>query len=132
LLLAVVGASGWPWLLPLAFFACGLANSALVLTGLSHRMLARPLAYRTRLTAVSFTLSSLGSSLGPALVGWALHHASLSTVYIACGLFAGGSALMLTRVPRFKEFMSLDHAQVADWYAREYPQAFATQPERPL
>jgi hypothetical protein len=55
---------------------------------------------------------------------------SQGAVHIACGVFAGAAALMLTRVPRFKEFMSLDHAQVADWYAREYPHAFATQPER--
>jgi hypothetical protein len=35
-----------------------------------------------------------------------------------------GSVLGFLVVPRFKEFLALEHAQVADWYRVQYPGVF--------
>jgi MFS family permease len=124
--LALVGYLQHPWLLLLAFMLCGLANSVSVLIGMTHRMLARPQAYRGRMSAVSMMATQLSGSIGPAIAGMALAQYDLNTVYITFGVLGSTVAGAIAFVPGFKELISLDHAHVANWYARRYPQAFET------
>jgi MFS family permease len=122
--LAVAGWTTWPWLLVPAFAVAGFTNSAATLVGLTHRMLARPVAFRARMSAGAMMTSQVAGTLGPALAGIALAHWPVSTVYGVFALLGGFGALGLTLIPGFREFMALDHDAVNGWYQRMHPQAF--------
>jgi MFS family permease len=107
---------------------CGLSNSVAVLIGMTHRMLARPQAYRGRMSAVAMMATQLAGSIGPAIAGMALTQYDLNVVYIAFGLLGGAVAGAIAFVPGFKELISLDHAHADDWYAKQYPHAFDAAP----
>jgi MFS family permease len=122
--LALVGYLQNPWFLLLALMLCGLSNSVSVLIGMTHRMLARPQAYRGRMSAVAMMATQLSGSIGPAIAGMALAQYDLNAVYIAFGILGGAIAGAIVFVPGFKELISLDHAHVENWYAKQYPHAF--------
>jgi len=69
----------------------------------------------------------VSAALGPALVGWALLHAQVSTVYVAMGAIGALSALGFLLVPGLREMLSLEHEQVRDWYAHQHPELFHAQ-----
>jgi MFS family permease len=122
--LALVGYLQNPWLLLVAFLLCGMSNAVLVLIGMTHRMLARPRAYRARMSSVAMMATQISGSIGPAIAGMALAQYDLNAVYITFGLLGGGIAGAIALVPGFKKFMALDHVHVNDWYAKQYPHAF--------
>jgi len=122
--LALAGWSDNGPLLVAALFFVGFANSCGVLVGQTHRLLAIPQAFRARLSAVGMMSSQISATLGPALAGLALLHASVSVVYIAFGLLAGASALGYLLVPDFKTLLNLDHESVQGWYGRKHPELF--------
>jgi hypothetical protein len=128
--LAVAGFTTWAWVLVPAFALAGLTNSAATLVGLTHRMLARPLAFRARMSAGSMMTSQVAGTLGPALAGVALAHWPVSTVYVGFALLGGFGALGLALIPGFRAFMALDHDAVNGWYQRMHPQAFVEAPPR--
>jgi MFS family permease len=122
--LAIAGATtGGPWLVA-AFAVAGFMNAAMVLVGLTHRMLARPQAFRARMVAVAVTTTYIASMIGPALAGFALLRWSVGTVFMAFGLIGALFALGLAVVPGFRAFMALDHEAVANFYERNFPHAF--------
>ncbi len=112
-----------PWLVA-GFVVAGLMNSAMVLVGLTHRMLARPQAFRARMVASAVTTTHVACMIGPALAGLALLHVGVATVFMAFGLIGAVASLGLTIVPGFRAFMALDHEAVANFYERNFPQAF--------
>jgi len=123
--LACAGAThNGPWLVA-CFALAGFLNAAMVLVGLTHRMLARPQAFRARMVAGTVTTTYIASAIGPTLAGLALLHASVGAVFVAFGLLGALAALGLAAVPGFRAFMALDHESVADFYARNFPAAFA-------
>jgi len=125
LALAVAGlTSSGPWLVA-CFGVAGLMNAAMVLVGLTHRMLARPQAYRARMVAGAVTTTHIASMIGPALAGVALLHAHVGAVFLGFGLVGAFAALGLAVVPGFRAFMALDHEAVDNFYQRNFPQAFS-------
>ena len=124
LLLAVAGATAQPLGLVLLFALAGFANATLVIVGQTHRLLATPVHYRMRFSAVNMSCTQIAAMLGPALAGAALLHWPLGTVYSAFGLAVALGASCWLWVPRAREFFALEHAEVAQWYAREYPAQF--------
>jgi MFS family permease len=125
LALALAGATGSPVLLVACFALAGALNAAMTLVGKTHRMLARPLAYRSRMIASAVTTTHVAGMIGPALAGLALLHAGVAAVYVVFGVLGGLSALTLAFVPGFRAFMALGHEQVDNYYERTYPRAFA-------
>ncbi|QSI75345.1 MFS transporter [Niveibacterium microcysteis] len=111
------------WLVA-GFVIAGFMNAAMVLVGLTHRMLARPQAYRARMVAGAVTTTHIAGMIGPALAGAALLHASVATVFTGFGLLGGIVALGLVVVPGFRAFMRLEHEAVDNFYGRNFPQAF--------
>jgi hypothetical protein len=107
-----------------AFAMVGLTNSAVVLVGMTHRMLARPLAFRSRMVAGAITTTQVASALGPALAGAALAHWNVGAVFACFGVLGGLLSLGLMLVPGFRHFMGLDHETAEGWYAKAYPHAF--------
>jgi hypothetical protein len=107
-----------------SFVVAGLCNAATTLVGKTHRMLARPLAFRARMTAASIMTTQLSQTVGPAAAGLALVHTSVRGVYLMFGLLSAASALGLFLIPGFRAFMALDHDAVDNWYGRTYPQVF--------
>jgi len=124
LALAVAGWTTEPRLLVASFVVAGLCNSATTLVGKTHRMLARPLAFRARMVAASIMTTQVAQTLGPAVAGLALAHAGIRGVFLVFGLLSAASALGLFLIPGFRAFMALDHEQVDNWYGRTYPQVF--------
>lgn len=124
LALAAVGTAASPGLLLAGLGVAGFCNAALSLVGATHRALAVPRDYRVRLFAASTMTTQIAGALGPALVGLALVQYSVSAVYTAWGLGMAACVLGFLRVPRFREFLSLGHTEVADWYRRQYPAVF--------
>lgn len=126
--LAVVGWSDSPTLLLIGLAAAGFCNASMSLVGATHRALAIPRAYRVRLSAASAMTTQIAGSIGPALVGVALAHFSVNAVYAAWGLCMATCVLGFLAVPRLKEFLALEHHDIADWYGRQYPALFKSTP----
>ena len=123
--LSLAGVAHSGYLLVAAFALCGLSNSTLLLVGLTHRTLARPRAFRSRMSGATMTLNQIASAAGPALAGVLLTHWSISSVYGAFGVMTALVASTILLVRGFQEFMSLDHEAVDGWYGRQFPAAFA-------
>ncbi|MBB4844179.1 MFS family permease [Paucibacter oligotrophus] len=119
--------AGWTeqgLLLVAALALVGVANSCGVLVGQSHRMLAIPPEFRSRLNAVSMMSLQLAASLGPALTGLALSKYTVSQVYMGIGLAAALSSLGFFWVPGLREMFAQDHEQVRGWYGHKHPHLF--------
>ncbi|MDT8997907.1 MFS transporter [Paucibacter sp. APW11] len=123
--LALAGWTAQGVVIVLALFVVGFANSCGVLVGQTHRMLAIPAHFRSRLNAVSMMSLQIASALGPALAGIGLARASVDAVYIGLGLAGSVSALGLLLVPGLREMLALDHEEVKEWYAKQHPHLFA-------
>ena len=121
---AVAGWTSDRHVLVAMFALMGFASAATNLVGKTHRMLARPLAFRARMSAAAIMTTQISQTLGPALAGLALVHFSLRVVYLCFGLASVASALGFFLIPGFRAFMALDHEQVDGFYARTYPQVF--------
>lgn len=124
LALAVVGLAASPWLMVPALAAAGFCNASMALVGATHRALAIPQAYRVRLFAAGAMTTQIAGAIGPALVGMALARHDVARVYTAWGLGMAACVLGLLAVPRLKEFLSLGHDEIADWYRVQYPAIF--------
>jgi MFS family permease len=119
--------AGWTTdrqLLVAMFALAGVCNAAMTLVGKTHRMLARPLAFRARMSSAAIMTTQVSQTLGPAIAGIALAHASVRVVYVGFGVAAVVSALGFFLIPGFRAFMALEHAEVDNWYGRAYPEAF--------
>ena len=89
-------------------------------------MLARPLAFRARMSAAAIMTTQVSQTLGPAIAGLALVHWNVRAVYLGFGLASAASALGFFLIPGFRAFMALEHDEVDNFYARTYPQVFET------
>ncbi|KPC49288.1 MFS transporter [Amantichitinum ursilacus] len=125
LTLAVVGFTAHPYVMTLAFFLTGLGSSVTTLVGLTHRTLARPPAFRGRMSSAGFAITQVASTLGPALAGVALLHWAITPVYVVFGLLTAVTSSWLAWVPGFRHMMQLNHIEVDNWYGRNWPHVFA-------
>jgi MFS family permease len=124
LALAAVGLAASPWWMVVGLMMAGFCNASMALVGATHRALAIPQAYRVRLFAAGAMTTQIAGAIGPALVGMALARHDVARVYAAWGLLMATCVLGLLAVPRLKEFLTLGHDEIADWYRREYPAIF--------
>jgi MFS family permease len=122
--LAAVGLAGSPYLMLAALAIAGFCNASLALVGATHRALAIPREYRVRMFAAGAMTTQVASAIGPALVGMALARYSVAAVYAAWGVLMAACVLGFLAVPRLKEFLTLGHHEVADWYRLQYPAVF--------
>jgi MFS family permease len=122
--LAVVGFALSPYAVVVGLAVTGFCNASMGLVGATHRALAIPKNYRVRIFAASSMATQVAGAIGPALVGMALVHWSVDAVYTAFGVLMATSVLGFLWVPRLKEFLSLGHEQVVDWYLHQYPTVF--------
>jgi len=123
--LVLAGLASNPWLFAASLLLTGLSLSVISLAGSAHRTLARPPAYRARMSSLSILSFQVAASVGPAIAGACLVRWNISTVYVGFGVLAAAFALLLLVVPRFREFMGLSHDHVEGWYERSYPHVFA-------
>ena len=121
---AVAGWTRHPGVLVAMFVLAGVCNAAMTLVGKTHRMLARPLAFRARMSSAAIMTTRVSQTRGPAIAGVALAHASVRAVYVGFGLASVVSALGFFLIPGFRAFMALEHDEVDNWYGRTYPKAF--------
>ncbi len=122
-----LAAAGWTadrHVLVACFALVGLCAATTNLVGKTHRMLARPLAFRARMSAAAIMTVQVSQTLGPALAGAALTHWSVRTVYVLFGLLSAVAAGGFFLIPGFRAFMALEHDEVDNWYGRTYPQVF--------
>ncbi|WP_098496219.1 MFS transporter [Collimonas sp. PA-H2] len=123
--LLVVGLTTSPLMLATAFFLLGISQSTTQFVGVTHRLLATPAAYRARNASVNTMVWQLASTLGPAVAGMALLHASVAQCYVLFGILIALCSIGLAVIPKMREFLSVDHDIANGWYQREYPAAFA-------
>jgi MFS family permease len=111
------------------FFVIGLCMSITQLVGQTHRMLAMPEEFRSRMTSAHQAVGRLAAIVAPALAAELLQHWPVTTVYLllATGFLASG--LLLLAVPELMPFLRLNHEAVKGWYLRQYPDAFV-RPQR--
>jgi MFS family permease len=124
--LAAVGLTASPSLMLVGLAIAGFCNASLGLVGATHRALAIPREYRVRMFAAASMTTQVAGAIGPALVGMALARYSVAAVYGAWGLLMATCVLGFLVVPRLKEFLTLGHHEVADWYRLQYPAVFAS------
>ncbi|MEJ6006690.1 MFS transporter [Paucibacter sp. AS339] len=125
LAVAAVGLCDWAPGLVMLFALMGLCVSVTQLVGQTHRMLAMPEHFRSRMTAVHLAVAQIAATLAPTLAGGLLQHGSVASVYLLLAAGFLGSGLLLLAVPDLRPFLRLDHEQVKNWYGRRYPRAFA-------
>ena len=125
--LAVVGLASSPYLMVAGLALTGFCNASMSLVGATHRALAIPQTHRVRIFAASSMATQVAGAIGPALVGVALVQWSVDAVYTAFGLLMATSVLGFLWIPRLKEFLNLEHAQVVDWYLHQYPRVFTNE-----
>ncbi|MCU7371685.1 MFS transporter [Paucibacter sp. O1-1] len=120
-----IGLCDWAPGLLLLFALIGLSMSVTQLVGQTHRLLAMPEDFRARMTAGQMALAQLAAAAAPALAGALLLHWPVAQVYLllAAGFLLSGALLLA--VPELPRFLSLDHAEVKNWYERQHPEAFA-------
>jgi hypothetical protein len=94
------------------------------LVGATHRALAIPREYCVRMFAAGSTTTQVAGAIGPALAGMVLTSHSVTLVYTAWGLLMAACVLGLLLVPRLKEFLTLGHDEIANWYCLLYPALF--------
>ena len=123
--LTVVGFASSPYLMVAGLALTGFCNASMGLVGATHRALAIPQTHRVRIFAASSMATQVAGAIGPALVGMAMARWSVDAVYTAFGLLMAISVLGFLWVPRLKEFLSLEHEQVVDWYLHQYPKEFS-------
>lgn len=123
--LAVVGLAASPLVMVVGLGLAGFCNASMGLVGATHRALAIPREYRVRMFAAASMSTQVAGAIGPALVGMALARYSVTAVYAAWGLLMATCVLGFLVVPRLREFLSLGHEEVVDWYRRQYPLVFS-------
>lgn len=123
-----LGPCDWPPGLVLLFALIGLSMSVTQLVGQTHRTLAVPEDFRSRMSAGQMTVGHIAAAAAPVLTGALLMHCSAAAVYplLAAGFLLSGLGLLA--VPGLGHFLRLDHEQVKNWYGRQYPQAFMPRP----
>lgn len=122
--LAMVGLCASPLPMLAGLMAAGFCNASMSLVGATHRALAIPREYRVRMLAAGSMSTQIAGAIGPALVGMALASYSVTLVYAAWGLLMAICVLGFLAVPRLKEFLTLEHEEIVDWYRRQYPGVF--------
>lgn len=125
LAVAVLGLCDWAPGLVMLFALMGLCVSVTQLVGQTHRILAMPEHFRSRMTAVHLAVAQIAAALAPTLAGGLLQHGSVASVYLLLAAGFLSSGLLLLAVPDLRPFLRLDHEQVKNWYGRRYPLAFA-------
>lgn len=125
LCLMLMGLTHTPWIMVLAFSLIGLSVATVVMVGQTHRMLAMPPDFRSRMTAVNMMVMQVSGMLGPGLAGLSLASMNVDRVYLlfGAGLFLVG--LGYTRVPGYRQFLNLAHDEAQGFYARHHPELFA-------
>ncbi len=124
LALTLVGCATSAYWMLIGLALAGFCNASLALVGATHRALAIPQNYRVRIFAASSMSTQIAGAIGPALVGMALARWNINAVYMAFGLLMSTSVLGFLWVPRLREFLTLGHTEVVDWYGHQYPQVF--------
>lgn len=120
-----VGLCDHPLALVALFALMGVCMSVTQLVGQTHRTLAIPEQFRSRMAAAQLTLAYLAAVAAPAAAGALLATWPVDVVYLwmAMGFLASGGLLLA--IPELRPFLRLDHEQVKNWYGRRYPEAFA-------
>ena len=126
-----VGAAGLcdhPLALVALFVLMGLCMSVTQLVGQTHRTLAIPEHFRSRMAAAQLTLAHLAASVAPAVAGALLTTWRVEVVYLwmAMGFLASGGLLLA--IPDLRPFLRLDHERVRNWYGLQHPEAFKPNP----
>jgi MFS family permease len=122
--MVAIGLSHQPLLIVFGFALFGAGIATVQMVGQTHRMLAMPQAYRARMTAVNMMVMQVAGTLGPGLAGVSLLHTDVDGVYglFGLGLFVVGLAYL--KVPGYRRFLNLPHAEAEGAYARDYPALF--------
>lgn len=126
-----VGAAGLcdhPMALVGLFALIGLCMSVTQLVGQTHRTLAVPEAFRSRMAAAQLTLAHGAATVAPAVAGGLLMAWPVDVVYLwmALGFLASGGLLLA--IPELRPFLRLDHERVKNWYGLQHPEAFTPGP----
>jgi len=119
-----IGLTHQPLLIVLGFAVLGACIATVQMVGHTHRMLAIPQAYRSRMTAVNMMVMQVSGVLGPGLAGVALLQIGVDWIYAAFGLGLFLVGLAYRWVPGYRDFLNLPHEQAEGWYARQHPQLF--------
>lgn len=102
----------------------GLCLSVTQLVGQTHRMLAMPEDYRSRMTAAHLMVANASAALAPALAGALLLHTDVGAAYLLLAAGFAATGLLLLAIPGLGAFLRQDHEGARNWYGRHYPQAF--------
>ncbi|HEY1128432.1 MAG TPA: MFS transporter [Roseateles sp.] len=122
--MAAAGACAQPLALLGCYVLMGMCMSVTQLVGQTHRALAVPEHFRSRMAAAQLALAQLAASVAPAVAGVLLTLWRVEAVYLCMAMGFLASGALLLAVPELRPFLRLDHEQVRNWYGRQYPEAF--------
>jgi len=122
--MGVIGLSHQGVVIVLGFAVLGACIATVQMVGQTHRMLAIPQAFRSRMTAVNMMVMQVAGVLGPGLAGLGLLRLGVDWIYLLFGLGLFLVGLAYRWVPGYRDFLNLPHEQAEGWYARQHPQLF--------
>lgn len=123
--LLIIGISPSLFLVAGACFAVGLFVTTAQLVGQTHRMLAAPKTFRSRMAGANMMVMQIAGVLGPSIAGICLTVWSPDGVLILFGICLSLVALMYVVVPNLKLFLGLSPDSIQDYYLVNYAYAFA-------
>lgn len=106
------------------FLVVGAGFAVHNLNGQTHRTMAIPRSYRTRLLAINVMLYQVSSGLGAAITGWLLARYSLSYLYVGYGAVIMLVGLSFLHIPGYRQFMAMHHEDIEGYYGETYPEIF--------
>lgn len=108
----------------LAFFFYGIFSNFFILAGMTHRVLARPDNYRSRMSSIVMMTMQVANVLAPLLAGFLLIYVTIDNSYLIFGLSASLFCLLYFFIPELKVLLGLSHHHANGWYASRYPHIF--------
>lgn len=106
------------------FFFVGAGFAVHNLNGQTHRTIAIPRSYRTRLLAINVMLYQVASGIGAAVTGWLLAQYSINLLYAVYGAVIVLVGLGFMRIPGYRQFMAMRHENIEGYYGETYPEIF--------
>lgn len=108
----------------LCFLTVGAGFAVHNLNGQTHRTLAIPRTYRTRLLAINVMLYQVSAGIGSAITGWLLDRCTINVLYVGYGSVVILVGLGFLCIPGYRRFMAMHHEGIEGYYEKIHPGAF--------
>jgi len=121
---ACIGLASHPLLVAVTLVPFGVCVATAQLVGQTHRLLAIPSDFRSRMMAAHIMVMQMSGVIGPALAAAALAPLGVDMVYVVIGVALLILGFGYALIPGYRAFMRMSHEEVKGHYGRAHPELF--------